>query len=656
MRAWWSVVALGMVLGAAGVGTAQPVFVQQQRIDAPAGALDFGLAVAVEGTTMAISAPREQVNGVIVGAVYIYVRNGSQWELQQRVAGPAGLGSFGVALDLSGEMIAVGGRAASGNGIVRIYERTGTTWAFHSAVQGQQPAAGARADDFGRSVDLDGTRLIVGAPSFQTALADDVTGAAFVFDRSGTSWTMSRLTTGSQVQNGAAFGSTVSVDGDVACVCLSGGFGDLTAVGNSTRGGVAFYRRVNAIWTFQQGESGAVGNFLGSGCDVSNGIAMVGRGGGAYGARVYARTAGATSDTWAFQADVIDAGSPGNFVSLAGDTAFIGGLRVLVRDRGNNTWGPRQTLQVAGAMKSDGTTLVVGNVPSGNAWIYGPGTVPTGPPGAPSNVQASVSGNTLSVTWGAPATGGAPTAYTLLARLVAGGAIVADVPQGMATSFTTPAPNGTFVVSVRAANASGPGPESAGVTVTIPQAAPPPGPPLNLAATVSGATVSFVWTPPASGGAVGAYVLAAGLSPGFVVPFATIPLGTTPGFSVPGVPPGTYYVRVLAQNSGGTSAPSNEVAFTVAGLTPPGPPTLNAPMVSGSTVSLSWGPGSGGAPTGYTLTASLTPGGAPIVTAPFASTGASFSGVPSGTYYLRLTASNAAGTSAPSAEVTVVVP
>ena len=92
------------------------------------------------------------------------------------------------------------------------------------------------------------------------------------------------------------------------------------------------------------------------------------------------------------------------------------------------------------------------------------------------------------------------------------------------------------------------------------------------------------------------------------------------GFSAPEVPAGTYFARVLAQNGGGTSAPSNEVVFTVAGVTAPGAPTLITPIVTGRTVALSWSTGSGGTPTHYTLSASLTPGGAAIVTVPLTGT------------------------------------
>ena len=58
----------------------------------------------------------------------------------------------------------------------------------------------------------------------------------------------------------------------------------------------------------------------------------------------------------------------------------------------------------------------------------------------------------------------------------------------------------------------------------------------------------------------------------------------------------------------------------------------------------------------YTRETLLTPGGAPIVSVPFGGTTASFSAVPSGTYYLRITATNAGDTSAASNQVTVPPP
>ena len=173
---------------------------------------------------------------------------------------------------------------------------------------------------------------------------------------------------------------------------------------------------------------------------------------------------------------------------------------------------------------------------------------------------------------------------------------------------------------------------------------------------MAGTTATFTWTPPASGGAPTSYVLYAGVTPAFTAAIASLPIApTATSLAVPGVPVGTFYVRLVAVNAAGTSAPSNEVSLSVAGATVPGAPTLSG-SASGGTVQVSWTPGPGGAPASYTLTASLTPGGAAIATVPLTGTSAAFPGVPSGTYYLRLTATNAAGTSPASNTVTVTVP
>ena len=86
--------------------------------------------------------------------------------------------------------------------------------------------------------------------------------------------------------------------------------------------------------------------------------------------------------------------------------------------------------------------------------------------------------------------------------------------------------------------------------------------------------MAFSWTPSSSGGPLTNYVLVAGLTPAFSVPYVTMPLGLTPGVVVSGVPAGTTTMRALAQNAVGTSAASNEVSVTVAGLAPPGAPNV----------------------------------------------------------------------------------
>ncbi len=285
----------------------------------------------------------------------------------------------------------------------------------------------------------------------------------------------------------------------------------------------------------------------------------------------------------------------------------------------------------------------------------GPAAAQTTAPGAPSSLQVAVDGHRFTFTWAVPASGGAPTGYTLVARVSAGGPLLAAIPVGNVTSYAATGPTGTYLVSVTASNAVGTGPESTSVTVTLPTVPAPPGAPSGLGTTVAGDTATFTWNAPSSGGPVGGYLLLAGQTPGFSVPLASLPLPATPASaSVAGVPPGTYYVRLHAQNSGGSSAPSNETVVTVAGPAAPAAPTLSY-SGTGNTLELSWEAGAGGVPTSYVLTASTT-SGALVATVPLSGSSATFPGVPSGTYVLRLVGVNAVGASPSSSPVTVTLP
>jgi hypothetical protein len=88
-------------------------------------------------------------------------------------------------------------------------------------------------------------------------------------------------------------------------------------------------------------------------------------------------------------------------------------------------------------------------------------------PGAPTLSPASVSGSMVTLSWAPPTTGGAPTGYTVIARLPGSPAVVASLPVA-GTSVTVPAGGGTYVVSVVANNAAGTGAESNQRTVTVP--------------------------------------------------------------------------------------------------------------------------------------------------------------------------------------------
>jgi hypothetical protein len=284
------------------------------------------------------------------------------------------------------------------------------------------------------------------------------------------------------------------------------------------------------------------------------------------------------------------------------------------------------------------------------------------PPGPPTNLTATAAGSSVTLWWTAPALGGPPTTYIIEAGTTSGASNLATVPTGnLATTMTANGiPSATYFVRVRAANAVGVSGSSNEVMLTVGQSLAPPGPPGNLVATAVGSTVTLSWAVPLSGGAPAAYLLEAGTASGLadLANFPTGSLATT--LSAPGVPDGTYHLRVRAANAAGVSPPSNEAQVIVgAPVTVPSAPSGLSFMRAGSTVTLSWlaPTGGGGVPTSYILEAGSAPGLSDIATVSTgaAATAITATAVPNGTYYVRVRAANAAGASGPSNEVTIVV-
>jgi hypothetical protein len=277
-------------------------------------------------------------------------------------------------------------------------------------------------------------------------------------------------------------------------------------------------------------------------------------------------------------------------------------------------------------------------------------------PGAPGRPSVFGSGYFVSLSWPAPTSGGAIAAYHVLARLSPTGSVVASLPLGNIQSLDLTVPGGTYFVSVQASNAFGTGPESPTQAVTLPLIPPAPGPPTGLAALVAGSSVHLFWTPPASGGEPIAYFLFAALSAGGP-PVASLPIAAPAWWTtIAGVPPGRYFLRLAAANAGGLGPLSNEVAVTVTAPQLPGPPILNPPIVTGSTVNLAWTRGPGEIPTSYIVRASLSPAGPVVAGLQVAATSLSVPGVPRGTYYIVVHGVTAAGIGPPSNQVAAVVP
>ena len=176
----------------------------------------FGQAVALDGDRLFVGSPGDPEPGgdARVGAVYVYAFDGAGWVQEARLAAsiPVVSGDFGGALDADGDRVLVGAQASGTGGRAYVFRREAGVWSQETRLSSSFPEAGG---GFGARVALDGDRALVGASREDRAAVDD--GAAYVFERTGTTWTQTaRL--GALTGPDGNFGSSVALDGTAAVI------------------------------------------------------------------------------------------------------------------------------------------------------------------------------------------------------------------------------------------------------------------------------------------------------------------------------------------------------------------------------------------------------------------------------------------------------
>lgn len=256
---------------------------------------NFGISVALsaDGKTLAVGSFGEdsdatgidgdQTNNNLsgTGAVYVYVRNDSNWRQQAYLkASATQMGyDFGRVLSLSadGNTLAVGAPgdnssatetsddSATNSGAVYVYARSGDSWGREAYVKASNTEEG---DYFGSSVALsaDGNTLAVGAygeDSDATGIGGDQlkdnaygAGAVYVYVREG-SWKQQAYIKASNTGAGDDFGASVALSAngntlavgavgeDSAATGINGDEGDNSA---EYAGAVYMFSRDNNVW------------------------------------------------------------------------------------------------------------------------------------------------------------------------------------------------------------------------------------------------------------------------------------------------------------------------------------------------------------------------------------------------------------------------
>jgi autotransporter-associated beta strand protein/surface protein len=277
----------------------------------PGAGDEFGWAVAISGDTIVVGAydergPLDTVSGE--GAAYVFTRTGTTWSQQAYLkAGNSGTGDyFGHAVAVSGDTIVVGAyledsnstgvngadnNSASNSGAAYVFTRSGTTWSQQAYLKASQVTL---SDRFGFSVGVSGDTIVVGKPlddssttginSTPDELANN-SGAAYVFTRSGLTWSQQAYLKASNTGVDDLFGVSVAVSGDTIVVGASSEDSSTTGIGSTPdeaaadAGAAYVFARSGSTWTQQaylKASNTGAGDLFGEAVAVSGDIVIVG--------------------------------------------------------------------------------------------------------------------------------------------------------------------------------------------------------------------------------------------------------------------------------------------------------------------------------------------------------------------------------------------
>jgi uncharacterized repeat protein (TIGR02543 family) len=350
----------------------------------------FGVSVAVSGDTVVVGASYENsratgVNGDqadndarVSGAAYVFVRSGSIWSQQAYLkASNAERGDFfGSSVAVSGNTVVVGAYSESssatgvnGNqadnsagysGAAYVFVRSGTTWNQQAYLKASNTEA---YDFFGLRVAVSGDTVVVGA-SGESSSATGVngnqadnsapkSGSAYVFVRSGITWSQQAYIKASNTGAGDEFGNPVAVSGDTLVVGAVGEDSNATGVNGDQADN-------SALW------SGAAYVFV--------------RSGTTWGQQAYLKASNTEEGDWfgypvAVSGDTVVVGASGEDSSATGvngnqaDNSVIDSGAAYVFVRSGSTWSQQDYLKASNTEERDwfgslvavsGDTVVVG--------------------------------------------------------------------------------------------------------------------------------------------------------------------------------------------------------------------------------------------------------------------------------------------------------
>lgn len=325
----------------------------------------FGISVSVSGDTVVVGADRDDDGGTDSGSAYVFKRSGTIWILQTKLtASDAAAGdSFGYSVAISGDTVIVGAHqnddGGSNSGSAYVFTRNGNSWSEQAKLIAPDDAA---SDQFGISVSVSGDTVVIGADQDDDGGSNS--GSAYVFTRSGSHWTQQQKLTALDAAAGDQLGRSVSVSGDTI---VAGAYQD-----DAARGSAYVFTRSGSTWTQQKkliASDAAASDWFGYSVAVSGDTVIVGsprdddKGNGSGSAYVFTSAGNWSQKAKLTASDGAEADQLGFSVSVSGDTAVAGAYG---DDNGATDSGSAYVFTGSGSIWSQQARLIVLDAAAGD--------------------------------------------------------------------------------------------------------------------------------------------------------------------------------------------------------------------------------------------------------------------------------------------------
>jgi hypothetical protein len=247
----------------------------------------FGRSVSLsgDGKVAAVASPWDDDVAVDSGAVFVFVQNSmGEWNRVQKLKANdasnyiylGGIGTQtdqlrGVSISGDGSIIVAGSSYNDPNGTdsgaAYVFEKSGSTWTQFQKIVASD---GAASDHFGASVSVsrDGSTIAVGSPYDDTTTDQ---GAAYIFEKVGGTWTQVQKIVQSDTLANTSFGGTgVELTDDGTTILVGASFHDTG--GQNTGRAYIFDKAANGTWSQTQilrASNGGASDQFASGIGIS---------------------------------------------------------------------------------------------------------------------------------------------------------------------------------------------------------------------------------------------------------------------------------------------------------------------------------------------------------------------------------------------------